>query len=193
MMNGKRFSIPGDYAIVEADGRITLLGRGSNCINTAGEKVFPEEVEETLKTYPGVEDALVLGVPDEKWGQAITGVVKLRAGAKFDEAAMRRMCMRRSPATRRPSTSSIAGVNLRAPNGKADYKSASDFAKTRVGDCVELLQASSISATHPRRVARDTNIEGRVDPKLRRTARDPGSHAARNPCGSPAGDGNWMA
>src|SRR5581483_9049375 len=88
-INGKRYSVPGDYAIVEADGTITLLGRGSNCINTAGEKVFPEEVEEVLKKHPSVDDALVLGVPDEKWGQAITGVVTLSPGASFDEAALR--------------------------------------------------------------------------------------------------------
>src|SRR6185312_7449684 len=88
-LNGRRFSIPGDYAIVEADGRITVLGRGSNCINTAGEKVFPEEVEEALKRHPSVEDCLVLGVPDDKWGQAVTGVVVLAKNAKFDEAKLR--------------------------------------------------------------------------------------------------------
>ena len=133
ILDGKRFSIPGDYAIVEADGRITLLGRGSNCINTAGEKVFPEEVEEMLKTYPGVEDALVLGVPDEKWGQAITGVVKLAPGAKFDEAAMRKHVHEALAGYKAPKHILIAGVNLRAPNGKADYKSASDFAKKELG------------------------------------------------------------
>ena len=133
LLDGKRFSIPGDYAIVEADGRITLLGRGSNCINTAGEKVFPEEVEETLKTYPGVEDALVLGVPDEKWGQAITGVVKLAPGARFDEAAMRKHVHDALAGYKAPKHILIAGVNLRAPNGKADYKSASDFARRELG------------------------------------------------------------
>ena len=133
IMDGKRFSIPGDYALVEADGRITLLGRGSNCINTAGEKVFPEEVEETLKTYPGVEDALVLGVPDEKWGQAITGVVKMQPGAVFDEAAMRRHVHKALAGYKAPKHILIAGVNLRAPNGKADYKSAGDFARRELG------------------------------------------------------------
>ena len=133
MLNGKRFSIPGDYAIVEADGRITLLGRGSNCINTAGEKVFPEEVEETLKKHPSVEDALVLGVPDEKWGQAITGVVKLAPGAAFDEAALRAHVREYLAGYKTPKRVILAGVNLRAPNGKADYKSASDFAKRELG------------------------------------------------------------
>ena len=132
-LNGKRFSIPGDYAIIEADGRITLLGRGSNCINTAGEKVFPEEVEETLKKHPSVEDALVLGVPDEKWGQAITGVVKLAPGAAFDEAALRAHVREFLAGYKTPKRVIVAGVNLRAPNGKADYKSASDFAKRELG------------------------------------------------------------
>ncbi|HWS75799.1 MAG TPA: acyl-CoA synthetase, partial [Quisquiliibacterium sp.] len=69
-IGGVRYSMPGDHCTVEADGTITLLGRGSGCINTAGEKVFPEEVEEMLKQHPDVEDALVVGLPDDKWGQA---------------------------------------------------------------------------------------------------------------------------
>ena len=130
---GKRYSIPGDYAIVEADGKLTLLGRGSNCINTAGEKVFPEEVEETLKTHPTIEDALVLGVPDEKWGQAVTGVVVLSTGASFDESDLRTHVRTRLAGYKTPKRILIAGVNLRAPNGKADYKSASEFARAALG------------------------------------------------------------
>ena len=130
---GKRYSVPGDYAIVEADGRITLLGRGSNCINTAGEKVFPEEVEETLKRHPAVEDALVLGVPDDKWGQAITGLVKLSPGAVFDEAAIRAHVRESLAGYKTPKRVLVAGVNLRAPNGKADYKSAAEFARKELG------------------------------------------------------------
>jgi acyl-CoA synthetase (AMP-forming)/AMP-acid ligase II len=133
LIAGKRFSIPGDYAIVEADGRIILLGRGSNCINTAGEKVFPEEVEEILKKHPAVEDALVLGVPDEQWGSAVTGVVKLHPGAAFDEASIRAHVREHLAGYKTPKRVLIAGVNLRAPNGKADYKSASDFAKRELG------------------------------------------------------------
>ncbi len=132
-INGIRFSIPGDYAIVEADGRITLLGRGSNCINTAGEKVFPEEVEETLKKHAAVEDALVLGVPDEQWGSAVTGVVKLHPGADFDEASIRAHVREHLAGYKTPKRVLIAGVNLRAPNGKADYNPASDFAKRELG------------------------------------------------------------
>ena len=76
MIEGQRYSCPGDFATVEADGSITLLGRGSVCINTGGEKVFPEEVEEALKRHPSVLDAVVVGVPDEKFGESVTGVVE---------------------------------------------------------------------------------------------------------------------
>jgi fatty-acyl-CoA synthase len=134
LIGNRIYSVPGDWARVEADGSITLLGRGSNCINTAGEKVYPEEVEEVLKTHPGVEDALVLGVPDEKWGQAVTGVVKLANGAAFDEAEIRAHVRARLAGYKTPKRILAAtGINLRAPNGKADYKTASDFAKRELG------------------------------------------------------------
>src|SRR5690606_15855019 len=73
---GVRYSMLGDYATVDADGTISLLGRGSVCINSGGEKVFPEEVEEALKTDPSVADAVVVGLPDDKFGEAITAVVE---------------------------------------------------------------------------------------------------------------------
>ena len=72
---GERYSFPGDYALVESDGTIKLLGRGSNCINTAGEKVYPEEVEEALKRHPDIYDCLVVGVDDQKFGQKVVAVV----------------------------------------------------------------------------------------------------------------------
>jgi 3-oxocholest-4-en-26-oate---CoA ligase len=128
-----RYSIPGDWARVDENGAITLLGRGNNCINTAGEKVFPEEVEEALKTHPSIEDALVLGVPDEKWGHAITGVVKLANGAEFDEVGLREHVRSQLAGYKTPKRILIAEVNLRAPNGKADYKSAQDFARKALG------------------------------------------------------------
>jgi len=133
LIKGKRYSIPGDFAVIEADGTITVLGRGSNCINTAGEKVFPEEVEEALKTHVSVEDALVLGVPDEKWGQAVTGVVTLVNGARFDEAALRAHVRERLAGYKTPKRVVVSGVPLRAPNGKADYKTASAFAREVLG------------------------------------------------------------
>ncbi len=132
-IGNRRYSIPGDFARPEANGSITLLGRGSNCINTAGEKVYPEEVEEALKTHPAVEDALVLGVPDETWGQAITGVVKLSNGSEFDEAALRDHVRLHLASYKTPKRILVAEVALRAPNGKADYKSVGEFARAALG------------------------------------------------------------
>ena len=86
MIDGVRYSIPGDYALVDADGTLTLLGRGSVCINTGGEKVFPEEVEEVLKEHPAIHDAAVVGVPDERFGEAVTAVVEPDPGEVVDEA-----------------------------------------------------------------------------------------------------------
>jgi acyl-CoA synthetase (AMP-forming)/AMP-acid ligase II len=85
---GKRYTVPGDFAIHEADGTITLLGRGDMCINTGGEKVFPEEVEGVLKAHPGVFDALVVGVPDERLGWRVGAVVQWREGVEPDVAAL---------------------------------------------------------------------------------------------------------
>jgi fatty-acyl-CoA synthase len=128
MIGGQRYSVPGDWCVVEADGTLTLLGRGNACINTAGEKVFPEEVEEALKTHPDVEDALVVGLPDPKWGQSVTGVVRLRPGKALDEGALVAHVRQRLAAYKAPKRVVAGEVNLRAPNGKADYKSASRFA-----------------------------------------------------------------
>ena len=76
VIDGVRYTIPGDFATVDADGAVRLLGRGSQCINTGGEKVYPEEVEEALKLHPSVHDAAVVGVPDERFGEAITALVE---------------------------------------------------------------------------------------------------------------------
>ncbi|MEJ0028067.1 MAG: acyl-CoA synthetase [Rhizomicrobium sp.] len=128
---GVRYSMPGDWCVVEADGTLTLLGRGSVCINTAGEKVYPEEVEETLKLHPSVEDALVVGVPDDKWGQAVTAVVV--ASGEIDEEDLRVHVRERLAGYKTPKRVLVAGVPLRASNGKADYKSALEFAKRELG------------------------------------------------------------
>ena len=127
-IGGVRWSIPGDFCTVETDGTITLLGRGSICINTAGEKVFPEEVEEVLKQHPDVEDALVVGLPDEKWGQAVTGVVTLRPGSALDEEALRALVRRQLAGYKTPKRVVAGDRAFRAPNGKADYKGARDHA-----------------------------------------------------------------
>lgn len=130
-INGVRYSIPGDYCKVAADGTLTLLGRGSVCINTGGEKVYPEEVEEVLKLHPGVNDALVVGVPDEKWGQAVVAVV-LAEGNAFDEDAVRAFVRERLAGYKSPKRVLATHIALRAANGKADYKSAKTFAEQTI-------------------------------------------------------------
>ncbi len=132
-VRGERYSVPGDWCTVEPDGTLTLLGRGSVCINTAGEKVYPEEVEEVLKTHPAVEDALVVGLPDEKWGQSVTGIIKVAAGQQFDEAALRAHVRDRLAGYKTPKRIIIGTVPFRAPNGKADYKTVTEFARQELG------------------------------------------------------------
>ena len=131
-INGVRYSIPGDYCEVAADGTLTLLGRGSVCINTAGEKVYPEEVEEVLKLHPDVNDALVVGVADDKWGQAVTAVVEA-SGSAVDETAVRAFVRERLAGYKTPKRVLVADMALRAANGKADYKSAKRFAEQMAG------------------------------------------------------------
>src|SRR5207249_5891659 len=80
--DGARWVVPGDFAMVEADGTITLLGRGSVCINSGGEKVYPEEVEAALKSHPDVFDAVVVGVPDDRYVERVAAIVLARPGAE---------------------------------------------------------------------------------------------------------------
>jgi fatty-acyl-CoA synthase len=129
VIDGKRWSIPGDFCLLHEDSSITLLGRGSACINTAGEKVYPEEVEEVLKLHTSVEDALVVGVPDEKWGSAVTGIVELSPAARFDEEALRKHVREHLAGYKTPKRIVAVSQMFRAPNGKADYKAATEFAR----------------------------------------------------------------
>ena len=121
-IDGSRYSIPGDYATVEADGTLTLLGRGSMCINTGGEKVFPEEVEEVLKLHPDVRDAVAVGVPDDKFGEAITAVVEPVPGTALDEASVIAHVKGKLAAYKAPKRVVVVESIGRAPNGKVDYK-----------------------------------------------------------------------
>ncbi len=125
-IDGVRYTVSGDFAKVNADGSIVLLGRGSACINSAGEKIFPEEVEEVLKLCPAVDDALVFGTPDPKWGQAVCAVVQ--AGAGYDEAAVRDELRRHLAGYKQPKLLVATPESLRAPNGKADYAKAKGLA-----------------------------------------------------------------
>ncbi|MCG8588838.1 MAG: acyl-CoA synthetase [Proteobacteria bacterium] len=132
-IDGVRYSVPGDWCTVEADGTLTLLGRGSVCINTAGEKVYPEEVEEALKTHAAVEDALVVGVPDERWGQSVTAVVELAPDQALDEEALRQHVRSQLAGYKTPKRVVAVPQMFRAPNGKANYKAASAHARDALG------------------------------------------------------------
>lgn len=121
-IDGVRYSFPGDWARVEADGTLSLLGRGSNCINTAGEKVYPEEVEEAVKTHSDVFDCLVVGVEDEKFGQRVTGVVSLRPGGVVSPDELRAFTKKKLAGYKVPKQLFLVERVERAPNGKADYK-----------------------------------------------------------------------
>ena len=120
-IEGVRYSFPGDWALVEADGSLTLLGRGSNCINTAGEKVYPEEVEEAVKQHPDVVDCLVVGIDDEKFGQRVTGVASLIPDSECDAETVRAFTRTKLAAYKIPKQILIVDKVKRAPNGKADY------------------------------------------------------------------------
>ena len=133
IIDGVRYSIPGDWVRVEDDGSLTLLGRGSNCINTAGEKVYPEEVEEALKLHDTIADALVVGVKDAKWGQSITAVVQPNDGCMIDELELKKFSRKHLAAYKLPKQILVKGNLNRAPNGKADYKSIQEYAERQLG------------------------------------------------------------
>ncbi|MFL2753185.1 MAG: acyl-CoA synthetase [Gammaproteobacteria bacterium] len=128
--NGVRYSFPGDYALLEEDGSITLLGRGSNCINTAGEKVYPEEIEEALKLNESVYDCLVVGLTDEKFGQKVVAVVSSEEGNSPSEAELVAFLKTNLAGYKVPKSILITDEVKRAPNGKANYKWAREFAET---------------------------------------------------------------
>ena len=132
VIDGIRYVIPGDWCRVEADGTLTLLGRGSVCINTGGEKVYPEEVEEVLKTHSAVYDAVVVGIPDEKWGQAVIGVVELNAAGRASEDELRRHVRERLAGFKTPKRVLVVESIGRAANGKADYAALARLAERRV-------------------------------------------------------------
>jgi fatty-acyl-CoA synthase len=131
-IDGVRYSIPGDHATIDADGTIQLLGRGSVVINTGGEKVFPEEVEEALKTHATVRDAVAVGIPDERFGEAVTAVVELEPGATLDEEAVIAHVKQSLAGYKAPKRVLQVDTIGRAANGKVDYRRLK-------GDAVEAL------------------------------------------------------
>lgn len=126
----ERWVLLGDMATVDEEGIVTVLGRGSQCINTGGEKVYPEEVEQALKSHPDVYDALVAGVPDSKWGNHVAAVVQVREGAltpTLDD--IQAHCRTRLAGYKIPRQLVIAPEIQRSPSGKADYRWARTVAK----------------------------------------------------------------
>lgn len=131
-IDGKRCSISGDSARLEADGTIVVFGRDSQCINTGGEKVFTEEVEEAIRSYDGIIDAVVVGIPDERWGQKVVGVVSLRAGANADSAAIREHVRKHIAGYKVPKDIVFVPEVFRTPAGKADYRWAKGIAEEQL-------------------------------------------------------------
>jgi len=127
-IDGVRYSIPGDNARIEEGNRITLLGRGSNCINTGGEKVYPEEVEGAIKAHPGVYDALVVGLPDDKYGQAVAAVVEPRPGVSVDLPELRDFLRAHLSGYKLPRSLTIVDEIPRNATGKAQYPKAKELA-----------------------------------------------------------------
>ena len=125
---GRRWALPGDMATVDTDGTITVLGRGSLCINTGGEKVFPDEVEAVVKICADVEDVVVVGVPDERYGERVVAVVQPRTGCQVDGEAVRSLCRGKLAGYKVPRRVVVVDAISRSPNGKADYTWAKAFA-----------------------------------------------------------------
>ena len=127
-IDGTRYSVPGDFARIEEDGKVTLLGRGSNCVNTGGEKVFPEEVENALKGHPDVFDVLVVGVPDPNYGQHVSAVVQPREGAEPTLEDLRTFLRTSLSGYKLPRSLALVEEIPRHATGKANYPAAKRIA-----------------------------------------------------------------
>ena len=132
-VDGVRYSVPGDRARLAADGALILLGRDSVTINSGGEKIFAEEVEHALKANDAVYDALVVGTPDERWGQRVTALVRLREGFEADEDALRATAREHIAGYKVPKAFVFVGHIERAPSGKPDYAWARATAEAELG------------------------------------------------------------
>jgi 3-oxocholest-4-en-26-oate---CoA ligase len=132
MLDGKRYAVPGDWATIDVDGTVRLLGRGSECINTGGEKVFPEEVEATLKSHDAIYDAVVLGVPDERFGQSIVAVVQPKQHAEIDAQNLIDFVKGRIASYKAPRQIITVETIGRGPNGKADLKAIREIALSAI-------------------------------------------------------------
>jgi acyl-CoA synthetase (AMP-forming)/AMP-acid ligase II len=131
---GKRWVIPGDYARVHDDGTIELLGRGSVSINTGGEKVYPEEVETVVKDHPDVFDAVVVGVPDERWGERVVAVVRPTEGSSLSLESIQELCRGRLAGYKVPRDICVVDEIVRSPAGKTDYRWAKEHAASALAN-----------------------------------------------------------
>jgi acyl-CoA synthetase (AMP-forming)/AMP-acid ligase II len=121
-IGGVRYAVPGDHARFNADGSINVLGRGSVCINSGGEKIYPEEVEQVLRKHPAVYDAVVVGTPDERFGEQVTAVIQPRAGEKLDQADLADFAGQLLARYKLPRTIVLVDEMVRSPSGKPDYR-----------------------------------------------------------------------
>jgi len=126
-VEGTRFTMPGDFATIEADGTITLLGRGSVSINSGGEKIFPEEVESAVRSHPAVLDAIVVGAPDERWGQRVAAIIQPRGEEVPSLQEIQTYCRDRIAGYKVPRQLHVVEVIERSPSGKPDYRWAADI------------------------------------------------------------------
>ncbi len=133
VVDGVRWSVPGDHARIEDDGTITLLGRGSVSINTGGEKVYPEEVEAALKGHPKVFDAVVVGVPDERWGERVVALVQPRPGEQPDFDELDAHTRQYVAGYKAPRDVVLVDTIVRSPSGKPDYRWGKATAIERLG------------------------------------------------------------
>ena len=133
-VQGTRYVMPGDYATVEADGSITLLGRGSIVINSGGEKIFPEEVESAVRSHPDVMDAIVCGAPDERWGQTVAAIVQPRVGHEAPTLeSLQEHCRTSIAGYKLPRRLHVVEQIERAPSGKPDYRWAAGIVNAEAG------------------------------------------------------------
>ena len=174
--DGRRYVIPGDFAMLEADGTITLLGRGSVSINSGGEKIFPEEVENAVRSHPAVFDAVVVGVPDERWGETVTAVVLARDGATIDLEELQVHARQHIAGYKVPRRLVLVDQMERSPSGKPDYRWAKQQAldtldPRRMSGPLTGLRVVELVGLGPRSVLRDAARRPRVRRRRRRAAR----------------------
>jgi acyl-CoA synthetase (AMP-forming)/AMP-acid ligase II len=133
-VDGKRYVMPGDFATVEADGSVTLLGRGSICINSGGEKIFPEEIEAVVRNHPDIMDAIVVGAPDERFGQRVAAIVEPRPGHEAPSLeAVQEHCRGHVAGYKVPRQLHVVDKIERSPSGKPDYRWANTIVTAESG------------------------------------------------------------